>query len=92
MVCASLCHLDISGAHGASACAKLILLSPQDTNTLEYEILKLLQGAGSQLFVVGDPDQAIYSWRGAITEHLDARFKADFGHCTAHHKLEHNHR
>lgn len=66
--------------------------APQDTNILEYEILKLLKGSGASLFVVGDPNQAIYRWRGAITENLNARFNADFQHCTSFHHLEHNHR
>lgn len=70
----------------------LFPFSPQDTNILEYEVLKRLRGADCQLFVVGDPNQAIYMWRGALTEHLDARFKADFGHCTSLHHLKHNHR
>lgn len=37
----------------------------QDTNDLQYDFLKLLTGNDSGLFVVGDPDQTIYTWRGA---------------------------
>jgi DNA helicase-2/ATP-dependent DNA helicase PcrA len=42
----------------------------QDTNTLQFEWLRLLAGHESHLFVVGDDDQSIYSWRGARVEHM----------------------
>lgn len=37
----------------------------QDTNLTQYELIKLLSGKYRNLFVVGDPDQSIYSWRYA---------------------------
>ena len=37
----------------------------QDTSRLQYEWLKLLKGADSALFAVGDDDQSIYAFRGA---------------------------
>ena len=40
----------------------------QDTNDLQYEIVKLLRSPKTSLFVVGDPDQTIYTWRGANQE------------------------
>ena len=37
----------------------------QDTNFEQYELIKLLSKNKNNVFVVGDPDQMIYSWRGA---------------------------
>ena len=37
----------------------------QDTNNLQYELIKLLSTVETKIFVVGDPDQTIYTWRGA---------------------------
>ena len=37
----------------------------QDINPIQYELLKLWNRKGKQLFVIGDPDQSIYSFRGS---------------------------
>lgn len=37
----------------------------QDTNDQQYELMKLLMRPSTYLYVVGDPDQTIYTWRGA---------------------------
>ena len=37
----------------------------QDTNDVEYKLVKLLTSPMTSLYVVGDPDQTIYTWRGA---------------------------
>lgn len=42
----------------------------QDTNTIQYLLLKELLGAHNYLLVVGDDDQSIYSWRGAKIENI----------------------
>ena len=42
----------------------------QDTNTSQYELVKLLVGHRTGLTVVGDDDQSIYAWRGARPENL----------------------
>ena len=45
----------------------------QDIDALQYELMEALCAWHRNLFVVGDPDQTIYSWRGA-----DGRFLMDF--------------
>ena len=49
----------------------------QDTNLAQYSLLRLLSGDNRDLFVVGDPDQSIYRWRGADYRNVD-RFKSDY--------------
>ena len=49
----------------------------QDTDPLQYEILKLLSEKHQNIFVVADDDQSIYSWRGANPENIK-NFMADF--------------
>jgi DNA helicase-2/ATP-dependent DNA helicase PcrA len=49
----------------------------QDTNSAQYYLLKLLGGEDSDLFVVGDPDQSIYRWRGADYRNVH-RFQEDY--------------
>ena len=62
----------------------------QDTNTLQYAWLRLLTGGSGDVFVVGDDDQSIYSWRGARIENIQ-RFGEDFaGSHTV--RLEQNYR
>ena len=52
----------------------------QDTNHCQYRLIRLLAGESGHLFVVGDPDQSIYRWRGAdISNILD--FSRDYPHC-----------
>lgn len=42
----------------------------QDTNTSQYQLVRLLVGERARFTVVGDDDQSIYSWRGAQPENL----------------------
>ena len=49
----------------------------QDTNTVQYALLRLLAPEASDLFAVGDPDQSIYRWRGADYRNVQ-RFQKDF--------------
>ena len=62
----------------------------QDTNEIQYLLLKKLLGKNSFMTVVGDDDQSIYSWRGAKSSNIK-RFQKDFkGVKTI--KLEQNYR
>lgn len=49
----------------------------QDTNTVQYELVRLLSLAHQRIFVVGDPDQSIYAFRGADYRNVK-RFETDY--------------
>ena len=49
----------------------------QDTNKLQYQFLQLLNHDNQRVVAVGDDDQSIYSWRGAIVDHMFS-FEKDF--------------
>ena len=59
----------------------------QDTNEIQYEILKLL--ASNNICVIGDPNQCIYEWRDAKPDNI-IRFKEEFNAEVL--KLEYNYR
>ncbi|HIY21779.1 MAG TPA: UvrD-helicase domain-containing protein [Candidatus Flavonifractor merdigallinarum] len=42
----------------------------QDIDQLQYQLMEVLCGYHKNLFVVGDPDQTIYTWRGANIRYL----------------------
>jgi DNA helicase-2/ATP-dependent DNA helicase PcrA len=65
----------------------------QDTNYLQYEILKLLAvypGSNHNICIVGDDAQSIYSFRGATIENI-LQFEHDFPELKTF-KLEQNYR
>ena len=62
----------------------------QDTNAVQYEIIKLLASVHGNLFAVGDDDQSIYGWRGAKIENI-LHFEKDFKGAKTF-KLERNYR
>ncbi len=49
----------------------------QDTNMVQYELTKMLAAGHRNIFVVGDLDQSIYSWRGADYRNV-LRFREDY--------------
>ena len=70
---------------------KFILIDEfQDTNKVQYELVKVLSQYYNNIFAVGDEDQSIYSWRGANVENIQ-KFLHDFKDVTLY-KLEQNYR
>lgn len=61
----------------------------QDTNVIQYDIVKILAGKYGNIFAVGDEDQCIYTWRGASIANI-FDFQRDFK-CKVY-KLEQNYR
>ncbi len=62
----------------------------QDTNTVQFAIAKRLSVKHGNIFVVGDDDQSIYSWRGAKIENI-LQFDGKFAGAKVY-KLERNYR
>ncbi len=62
----------------------------QDTNALQYALIRVLAGADIPVFAVGDDDQSIYGWRGARVGNLHA-FTKDFARVQVF-RLERNYR
>ncbi|MHB8880291.1 MAG: ATP-dependent helicase [Thermodesulfovibrionales bacterium] len=62
----------------------------QDTNEIQYSLIKLISGKNrNNIFVVGDPFQTIYTWRGAVPENI-LKFGREFG--ATEMRLEKNYR
>ncbi|MEN1727197.1 MAG: UvrD-helicase domain-containing protein, partial [Pseudomonadota bacterium] len=53
---------DARRAHYQDRFGHILIDEFQDTNTLQYALVRLLAGEKNQLFVVGDDDQSIYGW------------------------------
>ncbi len=62
----------------------------QDTNVVQYKLVKLLSGVHGNIFVVGDEDQCIYTWRGANIDNIRNFLKEYEG--AKIYKLEENYR
>lgn len=50
----------------------------QDTNLLQYKLVRLFMNDETELCVVGDPDQTIYTWRGADNDIIKSKLNRDF--------------
>ena len=60
--------------------ARFILIDEfQDSNVAQIKLASLLAGEAANVFAVGDPDQAIYQFRGATSDAFD-QFLETFGH------------
>ena len=68
----------------------LLIDEYQDTNTCQYQLVKLLIMRSKMLSAVGDDDQSIYAWRGANVTNLE-NLQTDFKDLTVI-KLEQNYR
>jgi len=55
----------------------LLIDEYQDTNHAQYLMARLIVGENRNIFVVGDPDQSIYSWRGANIQNI-LNFERDY--------------
>ncbi len=53
----------------------------QDTNLTQYEIVQLIAAPRNNVTIVGDDDQAVYSWRGATIENI-LQFQTDYPDAT----------
>ncbi len=62
----------------------------QDTNTVQYDLVRLIGAKYGNVFAVGDEDQCIYGWRGADFRNI-FNFTHDFEGCRVY-KLERNYR
>lgn len=69
-------HPDVL-AHYQNKWQFLLIDEYQDTNHGQYEIISQLAGKHRNIFAVGDPDQSIYSWRGADISNI-LHFSEDF--------------
>ena len=72
--------LEHDAAHArrwAARFAHVLVDEYQDTNGIQYDLVRLLSAATRNLAVCGDPDQSIYRWRGADIGNI-LRFDQDY--------------
>ncbi|KAF6254184.1 P-loop containing nucleoside triphosphate hydrolase protein [Scenedesmus sp. NREL 46B-D3] len=64
----------------------------QDTNLCQFELVRQLTSPSSSLFMVGDPDQGIYGFRGAKASLLAQHFSKLYGPAAGTRSLSENYR
>ena len=86
-----LIELDSAGARRwVTRFSHVLVDEYQDTNGIQYDMVRLLSAATRNLAVCGDPDQSIYRWRGADIGNI-LRFDQDYPDATVV-RLERNYR
>jgi ATP-dependent DNA helicase Rep len=83
-------HHDEARTEWQQAFGHVLVDEYQDTNAVQYELLKALVGERGVFTAVGDDDQSIYGWRGATLDNLK-RLPQDFPQLTVI-TLEQNYR
>lgn len=67
------------GTVDAIRCSEMLIDEAQDTDALQLEFIMGHRRAGAEITLVGDDDQAIYAWRGALAVDLFTHFKETTG-------------
>lgn len=91
--CAALLEDEVKrGASGWAQRFKYLMVDEyQDTNRIQEGLLRSLTTYHDNIFVVGDDDQCLYSWRGAEVQHI-LRFERTWGAKCTTVRLEDNYR
>jgi DNA helicase-2/ATP-dependent DNA helicase PcrA len=72
--------------------AHIIVDEAQDTSTAQWDLLQHLVGVSTSLYVVGDPGQSIYVWRGAQMDGMLSGIEERFGGEWAEYTIAQNYR
>jgi DNA helicase-2/ATP-dependent DNA helicase PcrA len=90
LVVAAFQNGDVAGSETVNKLAHLMVDEYQDVNPAQEALIQGLHGRSRTLFVVGDDDQAVYSWRGADVSNIRS-FRRRFAG-SSEHTLSHNFR
>jgi DNA helicase-2/ATP-dependent DNA helicase PcrA len=74
---------DAGALRAVAGLEHLLVDEYQDVNPVQEELIRLLHGRSSTLFVVGDDDQAVYAWRGADVSNI-LTFQQRYPGCSSH--------
>jgi len=64
----------------------------QDTSDVQWDLIEHLIGVGTNLYIIGDPGQSIYGWRGAARDGMLEAIEQRFGQPFATYTLSQNYR